>query len=181
VQLRLPGVVMMSEEFRQMVMQFEPWLRMASDRLREMPLADCQARARQIVEEIDERRASRFHETPHSYEMAEGEWPPDPNDPLGLISFGVTDFWTVITAENAALAFERGVLADYEGSHPLFVADGVNMLGMEAEFLASVFYPEAARKRPLIGTEPLVGFEKARGLIGYQPGPSLDEWIRNQA
>ncbi len=181
VQLRLPGVVPMSEEFRQMILQFEPLLCMAADRLREMPLADCQARARQIVSEIDERRASRFHESPHSYEMAEGEWPPDMNDPLALVSFGVTDFWTVITVENSALAFERGVMADYTGSHPLFVADGVNMLGMEAEFLASVFYPASARKRRLVGTEPLVSFEKARQLIGYQPGPSLDEWIRNQA
>ena len=39
----------------------------------------------------------------------------------------------------------------------------------EAEILASTFYPEAARKRPLVGVEPLVSFDKARHLIGYQP------------
>ena len=130
VQLRLPGVMQMTEEFRQMVEQFVPLTRIASAKVREMTEAARQARARQLVAEIDERRALRFHESPHSFEMPEGSWPPDMNDPLLLISFGVTDFWTVITAENSALAFELGVTADYEGHHPLFVADAVEHDGI---------------------------------------------------
>ncbi len=179
VQLRLPGVVPLTEEFRQMVLQFEPFLQAASVKIREMPVSERQERARPLVAEIDARRAERFHEKPGSYEMDEGDWPPDMDDPMKLVAFGYTDFWAVITGENAALALEQAALAEYEGSHPLFVADGVNMLGIEAEILASAFYPEAARKRPLLGAEPLVSFDKARQLIGYQPGPSLDEWLKN--
>jgi NAD(P)-dependent dehydrogenase (short-subunit alcohol dehydrogenase family) len=181
VQLRLPGVIPLTEEFRQMVLQFEPFLQAATVKISEMSVSARQDRARQLVAEIDARRAERFHEKPGSYEMSEGDWPPDMNDPLKLVAFGYTDFWAVITAENSALALELGALADYEGSHPLFVADGVNMLGIEAEILAGAFYPEAARKRPLLGPEPLVSFDRARQLIGYQPGPSLDEWLLNQA
>jgi hypothetical protein len=179
VQLRLPWVAAVTEEFRQMLQQFEPGLRAASARVLEMPAAVRRERASQIVAEIDARRDSRFNEMPHSYEM-EGEWKPDPDDPLMLISFGVTDFWSIITAENAALAFELGATAAYEGSHPLFVADAVNMTGLDAEILASAFYPGAARKRTLIGNEPLVSFDKARRLLGYQPGISLGDWLHKE-
>ena len=177
VQLRLPGVIPLTEEFRAMVQQFAPITRQAFAKVLEMPLEARQVRARQIVAQIDAERAQRFHETPHEFEPSEGEWKPDFNDPLSMLSFGVTDFWAVITTENSALAFELGVLADYEGSHSLYVADAVNMIGMEAEILASAFYPAAARKRPLAGAEPLVSFEQARRLIGYQPEMSASEWL----
>jgi hypothetical protein len=51
------------------------------------------------------------------------------------------------------------------------------MTGMDAEILASAFYPEAARKRLLVGAEPLVSFDKARELLGYLPGHTLDDWL----
>lgn len=180
VQLRLPGVFPLNEEFRQMAMQFEPFLRMAATKVSEMSPSTRQERAQQIVAEIDEKRASRFNEKPHSFEISGDDWQPDMNDPLAVIAFGVTNFWAVITADNSALAFELAVLADYEGSHPLYVADPVNMLGMEAEVLASTFYPDATRKRPLVGNEPLVSCDSARQIIGYQPDYSLDDWLREQ-
>jgi nucleoside-diphosphate-sugar epimerase len=178
VQLRLPWVVVVTQEFRQMLQQFESVLRTASARILAMPAAARRVRAGEIVAELNGQRASRFHEKPHSHET-EGGWQPDLDDPLKLISFGVSDFWAVITAENAAYAFELGATAAYEGSHPLFVADAGNMTGMDAEILASAFYPDAARKRPLVGTEPLVSFDKARELLGYQPGHSLDNWLHS--
>jgi hypothetical protein len=179
VQLRLPGVVQITEEFLAMVKQFSPLINIASARILEMTPADRQARARQLVAEIDKERILRLDEKPHSFETPENDWSPDMNDPLKLISFGITDFWSVITAENSALAFELGALAEYEGSHPLFVVDANNMTGLPAEILASTFYAEVALKRPLVGSESLVSFEKAHQVIGFQPGPSLNDWLKD--
>lgn len=169
VQLRLPAVLHWNEEFRAMLQQFTPILHQAYEKVLAMPVANQQARARQLVAELDESRARRDREKPWSGGMPEGEWKPNLDDPLPLISFGYTDFWAMIHDENSAQALENGVLAEYQGSHPLFVADEVNMLNLDAETLARIFYPEAARKRPLAGNAPLVSFEKARRLIGYEP------------
>jgi hypothetical protein len=162
----------MTEEFLAMAQRFSPFLRMAAQKVSELPLATLQERARQIIAEIDDERARRVNERPNHIED-DHDWQPDTDDPLGLIAFGVTDFWAVIMAENAALAFELGVTAVYQGSHPLFVADPTNMVGIKAEILADIFYPDAARKHPLVGAEPLVSFNRARQLLGYQPGTSL--------
>jgi nucleoside-diphosphate-sugar epimerase len=169
VQLRLPAVLHVTEEFRSMVKQFAPVTQQAYEKVLAMPAADQQQRARRFIAEMDARRAERPHEKPRKWEMPEGEWRPDFNDPLPLISFGYTDFWAMIHDEDAAQALEKGVTADYTGSHSLFVAGSVNMLNVEAEMLARIFYPDAARKRPLVGCEPLVSFDKARQLIGYEP------------
>ncbi len=48
------------------------------------------------------------------------------------------------------------------------------MARLEAETLARIFYPEATRKRPLVGCEPLVNIDKARQLIGYEPEVSFE-------
>jgi nucleoside-diphosphate-sugar epimerase len=181
VQLRLPGVMALTDEFREMVERFAPMLQTAFAKVLEMSPEARLERARKLIAELDAQRAARVYEQPPSGEPPEEEWQPDLNDPLPLISFGFTDFWTVISTDNAAQALELGVLADYEGSHPLFVADAVNMLGLDAEILAGTFYPDATRKRPLVGNEPLVSFAKAQQLIGYHPESSLDDWLQTQA
>jgi hypothetical protein len=169
VQLRLPAVLHVTEEFRAMIQQFAPITQQAYEKVLAMPPADQQQRARLFITEMDARRAERPHEKPMKWEMPEGGWKPDLSDPLPLIAFGYTDFWAMIHEEDSAQALEKGVTADYTGSHPLFVAGAVNMAHLEAETLARIFYPDAARKRPLVGCEPLVSFDQARQLIGYEP------------
>ena len=86
------------------------------------------------------------------------------------LMFGVTNFWTIIHAEDSSQAIERGVMAEYAGSHPLFVNDSQNVLGIESERLASVFFPDVTqRKHPLKGSETLVSINRARQLIGFEP------------
>ena len=34
---------------------------------------------------------------------------------------GLTNFWTMIHAEDSAQAFQKELTPDYEGAHPLFV------------------------------------------------------------
>ena len=174
VQLRLPAVLHVTEEFRAMVQQFAPITRQAYARVLAMPEADRQERLHRFLAEMDARRAERPNEKPRKWEMPEGGWKPDLDDPLPLISFGYTDFWAVIHEDDSAQALEKGVTAGYTGSHPLFVAAATNMANLEAETLAGIFYPGAARKRLLVGCEPLVSFDRARQLIGYEPEFSFE-------
>ena len=92
------------------------------------------------------------------------------------LSGGATDFWAVIHAEDSAQAIEKGLLAEYEESHPLYVNDSHNWLGIESETLARLYYPEVTeRKRPLVGAESLVSIERARKLLGFEPEHSLSQ------
>ena len=80
------------------------------------------------------------------------------------------NFWALLDGRDAAQAFEKSLLADFEGCHPLFVNDSVNTTGVESETLLGLFYPGVtARKRPLLGAEALVSIDKARQLIGFEP------------
>ena len=97
-------------------------------------------------------------------------WRAQQDDPDVLLIAGRSNFWTNIHAEDAAQALEQGLLANYEGSHPLFVNDSHNSTGVSSETLAQVFFPEVTqRTHPLVGTEALVSIQKARDLIGFEP------------
>jgi len=91
--------------------------------------------------------------------------------------FGVTNFWAIIHAEDSAQAIERGVTSDYDGSHPLFVNDSQNVLGLESELLAQTFYPRVTqRTHPLQGSETLVSIDRARQLLDFEPEHSIAVW-----
>ena len=92
--------------------------------------------------------------------------------PEQMLMFGRSDFWAVIHAEDAAQAIEKGVLADYEGSHPLFVNAAENSVGVPSRSLAELYFPEVtAWRREVEGAETLVSIERARELIGFEPTP----------
>jgi nucleoside-diphosphate-sugar epimerase len=75
-----------------------------------------------------------------------------------------------VDARDAAQAFEKGLTADYQGSHPLYVNDSENAAGVDSELLAEVFFPEVTgRTHPLQGRETLVSIDKARALLGFEP------------
>jgi len=88
------------------------------------------------------------------------------------------NFWTLLDGRDAAQAFEKSLLADFEGCHPLFINDSHNITGLETETLLSLFYPEVtARTRPIAGNEALVSIDKARQLIGFEPEYSINQWF----
>jgi len=88
------------------------------------------------------------------------------------------NFWTLLDARDAAQAFEKSLLADFEGCHPLFINDSHNITGIETETLLGLFYPDVtARKRPIIGAEALVSIDQARQLIGFEPEYSFSKWF----
>ena len=135
-----------------------------------LPEAERQARVQGMISRFEQSRAERRWEKPlERYGM---------DLPDAGLMFGRSNFWTSIDARDAAQAIEKGLLADYQGSYPLYMNDSHNLAGIASETLARVFFPEVeARKRPLEGTESLVSIDKARALIGFEPGHSIREWF----
>lgn len=141
-------------------------------KLLDMDQAERSAQVRRVIDGFNELRATRIFEKP-----IEGEWDGfDPEDAAMMAFFGYHDFWSIISVEDAAQAFEKALLAEFEGSHALFVSERENTTGVESEKLLEVFYPEvSARKRPIPGRATLLSYERARQVIGYEPEYLLRE------
>ncbi len=124
-----------------------------------LPEPERTGRVRGIVADFERRAASREWETQF-----------DLTFPDGTVMFGRSNFWTSLDVRDAAQAAEKALLADYEGSHPVYVTAARNFVGFPSEELARVFFPEVTmRKKPLDGEETLVSIEKVRALIGFEP------------
>ena len=150
-----------------MAQQFLDFYRKGFTDLLALPQQEREERIRQMIRKLDERRALRLSEEPWDENDHD---PQEDFDPELMLLFGYTDFFSLISAEDSAQAFEKALLADYTGSHALYVSAAENTTGMEAETLARTFYPEVtARSRPLVGKEPLVSCDRARQLLGYEP------------
>jgi nucleoside-diphosphate-sugar epimerase len=132
-----------------------------------MPEAEALSLAQQAVTVYDERRAARAFEQLNYFATA-GQRADSPYlMPMG----GFSDLFALVSTLDAAQACEKALLADYDGSHPLFIVEAENAVGVAAETLARLYFPAVtARTRPLQGREPLVTWQRARQLIGYEPG-----------
>jgi nucleoside-diphosphate-sugar epimerase len=179
VNLRLPGVYEVGGRRMEHMAQFTARFRQAIDELLAQPETQRQERVRRAIAKFDTMRP-QFSQ-PLSREEMIARWRASRDDPDLLLlrgGFGRSDFWASIDARDAAQALEKGLLADYEGSHPLFVNDSENAAGFESETLVQLFYPETtARTHPLQGRETLVSIDKARALIGYEPEYPIRDWI----
>jgi len=130
-------------------------------------------RVRQVIDRTNTMRAARAWEGPLE------NWGMDLPD--AKLVFGRSNFWTSLDARDSAQAIEKGLLAEFEGSHPLFVNDSHNLVGAESELLVQTFFPEvSSRKKPLIGTEALVSIDRARALIGFEPEFSAQDWLMGE-
>jgi NAD(P)-dependent dehydrogenase (short-subunit alcohol dehydrogenase family) len=181
VNLRLPGVYGINQERLDRFKQFYARFRQALGALMALPEAERQEKVRQLVARYDASRADRSR--PMSREEMIKRWrsmAADPDMVLLFGGFGRSNFWASVNAEDSAQAFEKGILADYEGSHPLYINDSHNAAGIESETLLRVFFPEVvARKRTLEGTESLVSIDKARKLIGFEPEHSIGRLLQD--
>jgi nucleoside-diphosphate-sugar epimerase len=88
----------------------------------------------------------------------------------GSLDESAPDFWCLLDCRDSARAFALGIETEYEGSHPLFVNDKVNCLGLPARDLVARCYPEVSDFRaPLEGDTALVTCARARALLGWEP------------
>lgn len=175
VALRLPGV----------------WSR---ERIESEEFHQRRARTRALIDEFaaepEDRRAERLAELRHTtaefraagnmeYPQAQNGFQlPGPSaDPFWMTyAFDRFNFWTYVDERDSAQSLEKGVTADYEGSHTLFINDQVNYLGYPSRKLAELFFPEVKEyKTALEGAEALVNINKAKTLIGFAPEYSIPE------
>ncbi len=168
--LRFPGVMNPALRWGNWMKFFTQGARAAFDAVVALPPDKRVSRLRAIVEREEARRAER----PHEWRPGVSRWMRDrlegPRLPEELLIWGRTDFWAIIHVEDVAQAIEKGLTADYEGSHPLFVNDKYNALGVPSQQLAEFFFPEVTTwKRPVEGSETLVSYARARELIGFEP------------
>lgn len=176
-QLRLPFVYTGMSGFQEMLKKFMAGATQAYHDLVHMPSAEQAALVQQVIARKDHERAERLSELPWEQRSARSSGGPPARDTVMSLGMGYTDFWAAISGEDAAQAFENSVTADYEGSHPLYVCEDQNSMGVPSAILAALFYPDTALKRPLIGTESLVSIEKARALIGFKPQNYMRTWV----
>lgn len=134
-----------------------------------LPEAQQIERIRQVLKQREAMRAERWTERPFD-EAARARWRAMRDDPSRLLDFGFTDFWAIISGEDSARAFELALLADYEGSHPLYVSESLNSARVDSETLLRLYFPDTkTRKRPLVGQECLISLDGVRKLIGFEP------------
>ncbi len=82
--------------------------------------------------------------------------------------------WSRLDMRDAVDAVARGVIADYRGSHVLFISQAHNHPGVDASALAHAFFPHVLeRKRQLSGSESLISIQRAGEVIGFVPRHSF--------
>jgi nucleoside-diphosphate-sugar epimerase len=179
VNLRLPGVYEAHGERLQRIVDHTQQFRQTLEDLLSLPEARRVERVCRAIQRFDETRPERSRQMDR--EERRRRWQELRHAPdLGLVlgGFGRSNFWASIDARDSAQALEKGLLADYKGSHALYVNDSHNAAGIASETLIRTFFPEVhARKRPLEGTETLVSIDKARSLLGFEPEHSICRWF----
>jgi hypothetical protein len=107
------------------------------------------------------------------YQPPQAQSPSEPpiDDPLWPIyNSERLNFWAYVDARDAAQAVEKGLVAEYEGAHALFINAQRNVLNYDSQSLGRLFYPEAALRRDALqGSQALVSIAKAQSLIGFEP------------
>jgi hypothetical protein len=98
-----------------------------------------------------------------------------PGDPLwSVYTFDRFNFWAYVDERDSAQALEKGLTANYEGHHTLFINAKNNALDYDSETLVKPFFPETTqRKETLRGAQSLVSIANAQSLIGYEPEHSI--------
>ena len=173
--LRMPGVFEPRDEW---LPRRKEWIAQTRKNFTELTSRTSQERAawlKNLLEKTEEWRGKRWLEISMEERQRLGIGMENPD-----VRFASSrlNFWALLDGRDAAQAFEKSLLADFEGCHPLFINDSVNTAGIESEALIQFFFPEVtARTRPLVGPEALVSIDKARELIGFEPEYSFGKWF----
>ena len=161
VSLRLPAVLNYGSEERRRFLRLGQETAAYVDELVQLPPATRSARVNELLTEWRALRAQRPLERRLRVDLQRREM---------QVALGRSDFWVAIDARDSAQAIERGLLADYQGSHPLFVNDNRNLVGVDASLLTNLFFPEVQGwKGPGDGPASLVSIDAARKLIAFEP------------
>lgn len=170
VALRLPGVHLRGTA--QSATERRAQVRALLDEMAALPDAAWRERLAGLRAQTLEYRRHRPME--HTAVEA-GTAPAPPDDPLfRMYAYSRYDLWAWIDERDAAQALVKGLTAEFEGDHVLFVNDRYNSLGYDARALIRLFFPDLADLRAdLSGAASLISIDRARQLIGFEPEHSL--------
>ncbi|MBN1581181.1 MAG: NAD(P)-dependent oxidoreductase [Anaerolineae bacterium] len=167
IAIRLPAVYEVDKAKTPFTRDFILELRQALIDLFALPPRERQARAQEVIDATERARQERLCEQPIERQSAFSQ---------AALIFGRSNFWTSLDARDSAQAIEKGLLADYEGSHPVFVNDSHNCTGISSKALVETFFPGVNTwKRKIDGTGSLVSIDRVRELIGFEPQHSINE------
>lgn len=79
------------------------------------------------------------------------------------------NLWGYIDARDGALAVERALEYQTPGFEPFIIASPDSVMRMTNQELLSEVFPDVALKREISEFETLLGIEKARRLLGFDP------------
>lgn len=114
-------------------------------------------------------RAERPYEKPGHAQEYMKHLANDQQDAITAMTARV-NFFTMIDERDSAQAMEKGLTAEFEGCHHLFINDSLNWSGFETKILTDLFYPDVKTfKNDLSGFKTLVSIDRAKELIGYEP------------
>ncbi len=134
------------------------------------PLLERRAWFQQAWEEYNLFRAGRPYEPPKAQQTWEEEDYPASTNLNRMAMTQRVNFFTMLDERDSAQAVEKGLAADFDGAHTLFINDSLNWTSVESAILADLFYPDVpSHKKPFTGKETLVSIDKARKLIGFEP------------
>ena len=85
------------------------------------------------------------------------------------------NYVTFVDLDDAAIGMRLALTTEYEGSHPLFILDRFNALGLDAADLARLFYPGVPARAACDGPQSLVDWRRAQTLIGYEAGITISD------
>jgi len=113
-------------------------------------------------------RAAGSLEVPGVFERIRAQGPPMPRDDFSAMVSRV-NFFTRIDERDSAQALQRGLEAEYTGSHALFINDDHNWSGVPTQVLLRLFYPDVHTfTAPLAGFDSLVSITRAQQLLGFK-------------
>lgn len=157
--LRFPAVYDLNAPGASILRDFVEGCRKDTAAVMALPEPQRSQRVQAIIDDFEARAGS-------------GEWEAkfDLSFPDGHIMFGRSNFWTSLDARDAAQAAEKGLLANVEGSHAVYVTDDRNFVNIPSRDLVKVWFPNVTTwKDPVTGTNSLVSIDRARALIDFEP------------
>ena len=95
-------------------------------------------------------------------------------------SYYIHNFAMFLDRRDMAKAFLCSATSEFEGSHPVYIADHKNMLGIPTAQIAELCYPGAAVHYDLLpGYTSLVDTRAAEELIGFRAEHSFEDYYQH--
>jgi len=173
VSLRFPGVWSRTRISSEDVKAHREQVRSVIDEFAAQPETQRKERLAAVREATEAFRSAGNMEYPLAQQgLGRGGYSDDPLWPV--YTFDRFNFWAYVDERDSAQSIEKGLSAEYEGHHALFINAKNNALEYDSTTLVNLFFPEVKQwKRPLHGSESLVSITKAELLIGFDPEHSI--------